>query len=178
MARRLPARVNLKDQVKRNQAWAAFASPDGKAPPLPASIAHLGQPKRVQAPRDPSAEYESGIQRDIIAMLRAHPKVASVERHNSGTAMEMDSDGNKRFVKYNTVYKVRGVRMRKVDIDCTLINGKRFVCEVKKPPWARPRDQREYEQENYINHVRQATGYGLFATSVLEVDAALAAIQI
>ena len=144
--------------------------------PIHASVA-MG-PKRIQKPRDPDAEYESDIQRDIIAMLRKHPKVASVERHNSGTAMEMDSEGNKRFVKYNTVYKVRGVRMRKVDIDCTLINGKRFVCEVKKPPFTRPRDQREYEQENYINHVRAATGYGLFATSVLEVDAALAAIQI
>lgn len=149
---------------------------DAERVEIPSTVAMKA--KRTQALRDPNAEYESDIQRDIIAMLRVHPKVASVERHNSGTAMEIDSDGNKRFVRYNTVYKVRGVRMRKVDIDCTLINGKRFVCEVKKPPFTRPRDQREYEQENYINHVRAATGYGLFATSVIEVDAALEAIQI
>ncbi len=180
MARRLPAREDLRVTMARNNAklnaLIKLHKSDAPTVEIPASVQMKA--KRTNKPRDPDAEYESDIQEDIIAMLRVHPKVRIVERHNSGKAMEIGADGKKRFIGYNKVFKIGKVRMRKADIDCTLTNGKRFVVEVKRPPWSRPSDQREYEQENYINHVRAATGYGLFATSVLEVDAALAAIQI
>lgn len=171
-------RKSLRDAVAESQRAQAFWSPTGIARPVPKSIAAMIQPKRAMKPRAADGTYESDIQAEIIAFLRAHPKVKIVERHNSGTAVEQGANGGKRFIRYNTVFKVAGVRMRKVDIDCTLVNGRRFVVEVKRPPWTAPTDQREIEQENYIQHVRAATSYGLFATSVRQVSDALDAINL
>ncbi len=149
---------------------------DAPEVPIPASVQMKA--KRTNKPRDPDAEYESDIQDEIIVMLRKHPKVGLVERHNSGKAMEVDAEGKKRFVSYNKVFKVGKVRMRKSDIGCTLKNGKSFVVEVKRPPFEFPRNLREIEQQNYIEHTKASNGYGMFATSVQQVEAALAAIQI
>jgi hypothetical protein len=168
-------RVSLREQIETNNKWDRFyALMNGLPPRAQVQL----KAKRVMSPRVADGTYESDIQRDIIEMLRKHPKVRIVERHNSGTAVEIGADGQKRFIKYNNVFKVAGVRMRKADIDCTLTNGKRFVVEVKRLPWKAPTDQREREQENYINHVKAATGYGMFATSVQQVRDALDAITI
>ncbi len=170
---RIPIRETLAANEKALNALMRMA---GKGPvPIHKSVALKA--KRVMKARIADGTYESDIQADIIDMLRTHPKVRLVERHNSGTQVEVGADGQKRFTKFNHIFKVNGVRMRKSDIDCTLTNGKRFVVEVKRPPWSEPTDQREREQENYINHVKAATGYGMFATSVAEVEAALNAIK-
>jgi len=176
-ARRIAKREDLRDTIARNmRILGALAKSAGKpAPELQRSL--VMKAKRIMAPRVDDGTYEATIQRDIIAMLRKHPKVSIVERHNSGTAMEQDAEGNKRFIAYNTVFKVGGVRMRKSDIDCQLANGKRLCIEVKRTGWTHPRNQREIEQENYINHVLAATGYAMFATSVAEVEAYLGVIK-
>lgn len=174
-ARRPTKRKPLRDMLADANRWDRFYALSAGMEPRAQSVI---PEKRAYAKREPDGTYESDIQRDIIEMLKRHPKVAIIERHNSGASSEIGADGKLRFVRFNTVYRVNGVRMRKSDIDCTLVNGKRFVVEVKRPPWRGPTDQREYEQENYINHVRAATGYGLFATSVAEVEEALAAIKI
>lgn len=167
-------RLTMRQTLERNNAadryYAAMA---GKPPQFQAPL----KPQRA-APKPSGLPLESDIQADIIAFLRNHPKVKLVERHNSGTAVEQNSEGKKRFIRYSTVFKVNGQRMRKSDIDCTLTNGKRFVCEVKRPPWKRPTDQREYEQAAYIEHIKAATGYGLFATSVEQVASYLDAITV
>jgi hypothetical protein len=168
-------RISLREQIETNNKWDRFYALMGGVEPKNQTALKA---KRVMNPRVVDAIYEADIQADIITMLRKHPKVAVVERHNSGTQVETGQDGSKRFTKFNQIFKVAGVRMRKADIDCTLINGKRFVVEVKRLPWKAPRDQREREQENYINHVKAATGYGMFATSVAQVEAALNAITI
>lgn len=165
-----------RNNAKLNALVKLHKGEDAQAVPIPASVQM--KPKRTNKPRDPDAEYESDIQDDIIAMLRKHPKVGVVEHHNSGKAVEMDSEGKKRFVSYNRVFKIGKVRMRKADIACTLKNGKTFVLEVKRPPFEFPRNLREVEQSNYLQHVRESNGFGLFVTSVQQVEAALAAIQI
>jgi len=177
-ARRAAKREDLRDTIARNmRILGALAKSAGKpAPELQRSL--VMKAKRTMAPRVDDGTYEATIQRDIIAFLRKHPKIAIVERHNSGTALEVDMRGQKRFIAYNTVFKVQGVRMRKSDIDCQLINGKRLCIEVKRTGWTHPRNQREIEQENYINHVLAATGYAMFATSVAEVEAYLGGITV
>jgi len=175
MARRSAARKSMRDVYADNNAADRFyASMAGVAPQNQIEV----KAKRTVAPRVDDGTYEATIQRDIIAFLRKHPKVKIVERHNSGTAMEVNSVGEKRFIAYNTVFKVGGVRMRKSDIDCQLANGKRLCIEVKRAGWTRPRNQREVEQENYINHVLASTGYAMFATSVAEVEIYLASIAV
>jgi hypothetical protein len=177
-ARRIAKREDLRDTIARNmRILRALAKSAGKpAPELQRSL--VMKAKRTMAPRVDDGTYEATIQRDIIAFLRKNPKVAIVERHNSGTAMEINSAGEKRFIAYNTVFKVHGVRMRKSDIDCQLSNGKRLCIEVKRTGWTHPRNQREVEQENYINHVLASTGYAMFATSVAEVEAYLTGIKV
>lgn len=177
-ARRIAKREDLRDTIARNMRILDAMAVSANKPKQELAKSLVMKAKRVQAARVDDGTYEATIQRDIIAMLRKHPKVSIVERHNSGTAMEMDSQGNKRFIAYNTVFKVQGVRMRKADIDCQLKNGKRFCVEVKRPPFSVPRNQREVEQENYIQHVLASTGYAMFATSVAEVEIYLASIEV
>lgn len=178
MARRFAKREDIRDTIARNMRILDAMAVAADKPKQELSKSLQMKAKRVQAARIDDGTYEATIQRDIIAMLRKHPKVRIVERHNSGMAMETNSAGEKRFISYNTVFKVNGVRMRKSDIDCTLTNGKRFVVEVKREGWTRPKNERETEQQNYIEHIRAATGYGMFATSMAEVEAMLDAIAV
>lgn len=178
MRRTKPAREDLRDTIARNMRILDAMAVSANRPKQELAKSLQMKAKRVQAARIDDGTYEATIQRDIIAMLRKHPKVALVERHNSGKAMEMDSQGNKRFIAYNTVFKVGGVRMRKSDIDSQLTNGKRLCIEVKRAGWTHPRNQREVEQQNYINHVLASTGYAMFATSVAEVEVYLQGIKV
>ena len=178
MARRIAKREDIRDTIARNMRILDAMAVAANKPKQELSKSLVMKAKRVQAARIDDGTYEATIQRCIIAMLRKHPKVAIVERHNSGKAMEMNSAGEKRFIAYNTVFKVGGVRMRKSDIDSQLINGKRLCIEVKRAGWTHPRNQREIEQENYIKHVLASTGYGMFATSVAEVEAYIAGIPV
>ena len=117
---------------------------------------------------------ERDVQKQIIDGLRRHPKVGMVERINSGSAVERNADGSERHIQFHHVYSVNGVRMRAVDISCTLkVGGMRFVIEVKRPGWKAPRGEREEAQDAYIKHVRACGGMGMFATSWEEVCAAL-----
>lgn len=122
----------------------------------------------------PPAPLETDIQRAIIEFLLRHPKIGLVERINSGAAVGENSHGKKTFVRFNKIY---AHNLRRVDIDCTLtgpsIGGKRFVIEVKRPPWTKPTDQREIEQANYIDLIYSLGGHGMFAVSVEQVAAYL-----
>lgn len=130
----------------------------------------LGQKKEKEFKLvSPPQPLESDIQKAIITYLLKHPKIGLVERINSGAASGEDAHGNRTFVRFHKIY---AHNMRKVDIECTLKGphgGKRLVIEVKRPPWTKPRDEREREQENYINHVYSLGGYGLFACSLEQV---------
>lgn len=142
----------------------------------PRIIINMPPPRKKRAPKShefkltENRPLESDIQKDIIKMLLAHPKVGLVERINSGAAMETSADGSTRYIKFNRIY-AHG--MRKVDLDCTLMDGRRMVIEVKRPPWKLPKDDREKEQAAYIAAINRLGGFGMFATSVESVLAAL-----
>lgn len=75
---------------------------------------------RLQAPKP----LEKDIQRDILQMLRVHPKVAWAERMNTG-AHPLEHNGKKRFVRYGFV----GLS----DIIGQLKSGEFLALEVKRP---------------------------------------------
>ena len=170
---RRPGRISHRDQLLRNQSsMNLYADLYGK-PRVTIDIPPAPKPR---APAQPSGlPLEKDVQFDIIMELRRHPMVGLVERVNSGTAMEVNGDGSKRFIDFSHVYSVPGVeRMRPSDISVTLKpSGRRLVIEVKRPGWSRPRDERERQQIAYIQHIRACGGYGMVATSWDEVSTEL-----
>jgi hypothetical protein len=138
-------------------------------------------PPKQRAPAGANGEpLESDIQRAIIDGLTWHPMVALVERINSGVAVERSAEGKPRYIEFSRVEFARAAdrrAMRSVDLSVMLIGGKRLVIEVKRPPWRKPRDDRERAQQAYIDHVVQFGGYGLFATSWDQVATYLKEIQ-
>jgi hypothetical protein len=164
-------RITYREQMQRNQTsldlYADLAGKPRMVIPVPP------EPKK-RAPREPSGvppvPLERDVQRAIIDGLRMHPMIGLVERVNSGQATETDAAGNTRYIQFHHVYSVAGVRMRSVDLHCTLKpSGRRFVIEVKRPGWKAPRDERERAQQAYIAHIIACGGFGMFASSWDEV---------
>jgi hypothetical protein len=136
------------------------------------AIEHMPPEPKHRKPRDPEAgppavPLEKDVMAEIITQLRLHPMIGLVERVNSGSAVEQNRDGSKRYISFNAVYTPKGcaVRLASVDIQCTLRGGKRFVIEVKRPGWKSPHGEREERQAAYIDHIISLGGYGMFATS-------------
>lgn len=162
-------RVDFREQLQKNQnSLDILAALSGK----PRIIIDMPPPRKKRAikvesniskPVKSKTPLEADIQRAIIDMLLVHPKVGLVERINSGTAQETAADGTKRYIQFNRIYR-KG--LRKVDLDCTLTDGRRLVIEVKRPPWFSPKNLREQEQGAYIQVINDLGGVGLFATSV------------
>lgn len=168
-----PARKSLKDTLRANaQAMNYYAAMSGKPPvPVPDGSVKRGPNK----PRTDGRKSESEVQREIIDYLLDNHHVAMVERHNSG-AMQTDEH----YVRFNIVMipaRLRPIgnlqRVRKPDLDVLLIDGKRFIIEVKREGWHLTNDQREREQENYLAHCRRFGCIAIFATSVREVRTAM-----
>ena len=112
---------------------------------------------------------ESDVLKAIVDGLRRHRMVGLVQRVNSGTAIE-GRDGDHRYITYNHVYSVpEHDKLRASDLSCTLKNGpwagRRFDIECKRPGWKSPHGEREAEQAEYLQVVRECGGYAIFATS-------------
>lgn len=170
MPRKLRFRPSLAD-VKRanNAAFDHYALLSGR--PTPEGLRNDVKDKRVNAPRDPDKRVESDVLKDIIEYLLENATVALVERNNSG-AVKTDTS----YVSFNTImvpYRMRTgwkiVRMRKSDVTGMLVTGNLFAIEVKHPEWTKPSGQREVEQQNYLNHISNHSGIGIFAKSVDDV---------
>jgi hypothetical protein len=162
-------RESLREVMLRNQkSMDLLADLAGKPrveaqgiPPAPKKRAQTGE-RTTKAP----VPLESEIQKQIIDGLRMHPMVGLVERQNSGTAVEQNTDGSNRYIKFSTVYPVADAGdMRAVDLSVTLKDGRRFAIEVKRGDWRGPTTQREAEQENYLRHIERCGGFGMFAVS-------------
>jgi len=127
----------------------------------------------ARKPRTPYAGIpEAEIQKAIIRFLLQHPAVAMVERINSG-AVYGDA-GN--FIRFHTLMlpkRYRHIRMRVVDLNVMLNDGRRMAIECKRDGWKSPMGDREREQAAYLAHVREAGGIGIFATCVEDVAVAL-----
>lgn len=165
------ARISHRDQLLKNKAsldW--YAALAGK-PPVELAIDIPPAPQK-RAPAMPSGvPLERDVQKEIVDGLRSHPLIGMVERVNSGTALEQNLDGSKRYIEFHRVYPVAGIHFAAVDIHCTLRSGgRRFVIECKRPGWKEPRGKRELAQAAYINQIILCGGFGMFATSWKQVE--------
>ena len=105
---------------------------------------------------------ESAIQKQIIGFLRAHPKIHKVIRINSGVAQNTDAHGTTRYTRFNSEAGI-------ADIIGMLRGGLFFALEVKRPPFAGPRNSREHDQEAFLASIREGGGRAGFATCVEDV---------
>lgn len=109
---------------------------------------------REYRPRKPSGErLEKHILADILKALRAHPKVARVERRQSG----LFQDGNR---------IIRVGQRGEPDVSGMLQGGKVFKIEVK-----RPGEQPDERQQRHLDETVAAGGIAGCAHSVEEAIA-------
>lgn len=165
---RTVARLSLRDQLLRNQQSMDLYAALNDKPRV--EITGIPPAPKPRAPSTSTVPLERDVQKAIIDGLRRHPRVALVERINSGSALESNADGSKRYIEFSRVYRVDERDLAAVDIHCTLRpHGQRFVIEVKRPGWRGARTPREIAQSNYIDVVIASGGRGIFATSWDEV---------
>ena len=115
----------------------------------------------------PFIPYEQDIQKAILSFLRYDYRVAWAERFNSGAAVLPCGGGKKRPIRFNTLDGCP-------DILGQMKDGRILAIEVKRPPWRKPQDTREMDQERFLNKVNTFRGIGFFATSVADVQNKLA----
>jgi hypothetical protein len=151
-----------------NKADAFYAAMHGVAPQ---NQAEIRAPRKRAAPGADGMPLEADIQKAILGYLQLCPKVAFALRVNSGTFVERGDDGKERYIQANRLIKIKG---RVVDVVGMLTDSRFFAVEVKRPGWTRPRNEREEDQEKFINAVKANGGIGLFATSVDDVIARIA----
>lgn len=109
--------------------------------------------KRRPAVRDPSKRYEADVLRDILSALRKHPRVARVERRQSGVFRD-----GERWI---------GVGRRgDPDITGILKGGRAFAIEVK-----RPGEEPNELQARRLEEIKAAGGVAGCAHSVEEAHA-------
>jgi hypothetical protein len=161
-------RPTLAEQIRRNEAalnqylHAAHKSlivtstnnPLAGADELP----HRG-PKRKTADAPP----ESVVQREVLAALRAHPKVAWCGRINSGTAVAQNSDGSSRYTRFHTI---RGMS----DLLGQMRDGRMLAIECKRDHHGRLTE----DQAAFLDKVRENNGVAGMAWSV---DSAIEIIE-
>ena len=180
--KRHAARKSLRDSMLENQrSMDMYATFSGKPK---VQIENIPAAPVPRGPRpDSLVPLESDVLKQIVDGLRRHQMVGMVERINSGTAVESNADGSQRHITYNHVYAVSTrEKMKASDLSVTLKNGpwagRRFVIECKRPGWKKPAGDRELAQLEYIEHVRECGGYGMFATSWEEVFSELTRIRV
>ncbi|MCR4300682.1 MAG: hypothetical protein NUV51_03655 [Sulfuricaulis sp.] len=155
MTRRPLARKSVRDTLLENAvADRYYAGVYGKGPRAQPEIT----PKRtrVAKPRDPRVILEKDVLKAVLQFLRAHPRVASVERSQSGVFQE----GN-RIIRVGFVGKL--------DISGMLKGGRYFEIECKRPG-GKPTPQ----QFARIYKVRQDGGLSGVVTSVEDAARLLA----
>lgn len=127
--------------------WASMSGkPDAQA--KAEALCRAVPRERKAAVRDPSKVYEADILQAILKALRKHPKVARVERRQSGVFQ----DGG-RWVKVG--------RRGDPDISGILHGGRVFGIEVK-----RPGEVPSEIQWQRINEINAAGGLAGWADSV------------
>ena len=175
--KKLRFKPSFQDQRRANKAALDFyAAASGRETPKEQAALHADVRDKVSRPRKARTTgllaTEAEVQRAIIGYLCGHPRVALVERHNSGAVHDAQKGY---YIEFHHLYSrgFKGEKMRKPDICGMLRDGRYYAIEVKRQGWRKPSDQREIEQENYLLHVRACGGIALFATCVDDVGAVL-----
>jgi hypothetical protein len=116
-------------------------------------------PARSKLPKP----LERDIQKIILEALRLHPKVARIERTNTGSGRFIKKDGTAgRHVSFG----FKG----QADLTGVAKDGRAIAIEVKRP---RTRNNISPEQRAYLDQVREAGGYAGVACSADEAFAIL-----
>lgn len=168
--RKFATRKSLKDQVRANQAWAAFASPDGKAPPLPESIKHLGEPKRIITHRSEKEELEGSVLKEVGEIILLSPNVVLAWRQNGGAAQAPDGVFRIWFYRW---LKRPVKEMVLVDFLGVLKSGHMLAIECKRRDWKFTNTPREAAQFAFIRTIQGSGGRGGFVTSAEQAQALL-----
>ena len=153
-------RVPLREQMRMNRAaMRAMCTTPEQLDALERDFPEDAAPK-PRAARKPSGNLtEAQIQKAIIDLLRKHPKVAMVNRYNSGSAQF-----GKATVRFNSA---RG----QSDLMGTLKGGRTFAFEVKSA-----KGVVHEHQERFLQRIRNAGGIGEVVRSVDDVIRILEAI--
>ena len=131
------------------------------------------KPKREIVNHSPKDELEGAVISECIDVLTVHPRVLFAVRQNSGAAFLTGRDG-----KDMPVWFYRCItspeKMRISDFWGILRDGRMFAFEAKRRNWTHPTDQRETEQESFLDMVADSGGIGRFVTCAEDVLEALA----
>lgn len=146
-------RIPLREQMLQHRAVMLAMCPDQESRDrLMRELPEIAD-KKVRAARKPSgALTESQIQKAILDLLRKHPKVAVVNRYNSGSAQF-----GSHTVRFNSA---RG----QSDLMGVLKGGRTFAFEVKTAKgvvWE--------HQARFLDKIRAAGGIGEVVRSVDDV---------
>lgn len=118
---RKPARKSLRDTIAENQRAMDYYAIMTDRPRVDLRVPEV---KQRAAPKPSGNPTEAQVLKAVMAFLRAHPKVATVWRQNSGVFAEQNRDGSTRYVRANTA---RGMS----DIAGFLKDGRALFVEVK-----------------------------------------------
>jgi hypothetical protein len=152
-------RETLREKMLRNQATMdRYAAISGK----PRVLLDIPPEPAKRGPRKPSGQpTEAQVLKDVMALLKRHPKVAQCWRQNSGTFQERNRDGSVRYIRANTA---KGMS----DIMGVLKDGRTLAIEVKSATGRmRP------GQEEFLATIRQAGGVAGVCRSVEDAQALL-----
>lgn len=160
-------RIPLREQMLSNRAVMLAMCPDQEARDrLMRELPEIAE-KKVRAAKSGEGKSEKrDVQDPALELLRSHPKVAFAIRINSGTFVETNADGSKRFIQANNIGRKD---MLVVDIIGMMKTGVFFAIECKHPDWKKPHGDREEKQEAFILHVVKHNGISGFARSVDDV---------
>lgn len=136
---------------------------------------------RTQRAEAAGRPLEADVIRAVEALLAVHPRVLWALRMNSGAASYEAASGKFAPVYFHRWVRGAGYRMadfmgafgsRRPDNGSYILAGM-LAIECKRPDWTKPTDQREREQDNFLQIVRNHGGIALFATSAEQVAEAL-----
>lgn len=165
MTRRKPS---YREQIEQaNAADRFYAALSGKQPMMQTPIA----PKRERKPVDPNIA-EAGVMQDVGALLQVHPNVMMAVRQNAGAMAYQDAKGSLRPVWFYQWVR-RPVKMRITDFWGFMKDMRPFALEAKRRDWKGPSDEREFEQEAFLNAIRSLGGIAGFVRNVDEAKALL-----
>lgn len=150
---------SLADRRRANQAALDYyraLSPRDDAPVIDTGA----RPKRRLSA---SSNGEATVLRDVSKLVRYHPRVASAERRNSGSALNAAGQ----YVPFQRSLKGAATVL---DVEGKLTDGRPFGIECKRPGWKPAKSgatfEREERQRERIAEIRRLGGVAGFASSV------------
>lgn len=179
-------RPSLYQQQQSTRRALEFMSPDDTLPPELERLDWKKPPvKRVAKIATESVRDESDVQREVAAVLRAHPRVILAWRQNSGSSVRTIANGE--TVPVNFWYWMKHPPFADKYEDGLLLpdilgivagadgiaSCAWLAIETKAPDWRKPTSKRERHQAAFLEIVRRNGGIGLFATSGQAVSDAL-----